>query len=88
MNVTEATNYREAVIASAPEWVQGKSTISNAGELITIADHYNVSVPKYTQHFLYSENPNHLVATGAWKGLSNFLTRLANKIQAKESNTD
>lgn len=84
MNISETERYTKAVIESAPKWVHGESTISNTEELSIIADHYKVNMPSYTHHFLYSRNPNNLVATGAWKALSNFLTRLAKKIQEVE----
>ena len=87
MTITEAERYRKAVLESAPLWIHGESTISNVEELVIIADHYKVDVPRYIQHFIYSENPNHVVATGAWKNIFSFLTRLSNKIQAKENNT-
>lgn len=88
MGITEAERYRKSVIESAPKWVRGESTISNTEELSIIADHYKVNMPSYTHHFLYSRNPNNLVATGAWKALLKFLTRLANKIQEKEDKTN
>lgn len=88
MNIPETERYRKAVIESAPKWVQGESTISNVEELSIIADHYKVNMPTYTHHFLYSRNPNNLAATGAWKALSNFLTRLAKKIQEVENVKD
>lgn len=84
MNITESERYRKAVIASAPKWVRGESTISNDEELSIIANHYKVSMPSYAHHFLYSRNPDNLVATGAWKALTKFLTRLAKKIQEVE----
>lgn len=75
-------------LESATAWVRGESVISNVEELLSIADHYNINLPRYSHHFLYSENPNHLVATGAWRGLSNFLTKLANRVREVEKDAE
>lgn len=73
MSPIETERYRKAIIESAPMWVCGESPISNVEELCLIADHYEVDVPMYVQHFLYSRNPDNLVATGAFYNLSRFL---------------
>ena len=83
MTVVEVERTRKSIIESAPKWVLGEFTITHSEELLIIADHYKVDVPRYIKYFDYSENPNHVAATGAYCNLLRFLTRLANKIKEK-----
>lgn len=84
MNYKDSEEYRQKVIDSALDWAKGVSPISNQEELVIIADHYNVSVPRYTCNFIKSDNPDTVTATGSYKGLLKLLQRLKQKILRKE----
>ena len=84
LNQRDSENYRNCVIKSAPDWTKGLQPISNTSELVIIADHYNISLPRYVSNFVSSQNPNELVATGSWKGLIKLLKRLETRIIEKE----
>ena len=79
-------NYERVVIDSAKDWINGEATIGNQMELVMIADHYGVRLPACMYHFQYSENPNHVCATGAFKTIYKTLDKLAAAINARVNN--
>lgn len=83
MTAKQQMEYNEAVIASAKDWISGKSTINGVEELVIIAEYYKVYLPKYTVNFICSENPNHVKATGAYKALLSLMERLKKAIIKK-----
>lgn len=83
MNTEQAINYEKAVVNSALEWVSGNSEINGIIELLLIASAYKINLPKCSYHFQYSENPNHLCATGGHKTLFKTLDKLKAAIQSK-----
>lgn len=83
MTTEQAMNYEKIVIDSAKDWVNGESTIGNQMELVMIADHYGVKLPACMYHFMYSDNPNHVCATGAHKTIYKTLDKLATAIKIK-----
>lgn len=76
MTINESEKYRAAIIRSAPEWARGENTIGSQEELCIIADYYGVTLPRYMEHFRYSNSPNHVSATGAHKGILRTLGKL------------
>lgn len=86
MTVEQAMNYERVVIDSAKDWINGEATIGNQMELVMIADHYGVRLPACMYHFQYSENPNHVCATGAFKTIYKTLDKLAAAINARVNN--
>ena len=86
MTAEQAMNYERVVIDSAKDWINGEATIGNQMELVMIADHYGVRLPACMYHFQYSENPNHLCATGAFKAIYRTLDKLAAAINARVNN--
>ena len=86
MTAEQAMNYERVVIDSAKDWINGEATIGNQMELVMIADHYGVRLPACMYHFQYSENPNHVCATGAFKTIYRTLDKLAAAINARVNN--
>lgn len=86
MTEEQAMNYERVVIDSAKDWINGEATIGNQMELVMIADHYGVRLPACMYHFQYSENPNHVCATGAFKTIYKTLDKLAAAINARVNN--
>lgn len=86
MTAEQAINYERVVIDSAKDWINGEATIGNQMELVMIADHYGVRLPACMYHFQYSENPNHVCATGAFKTIYKTLDKLAAAINARVNN--
>lgn len=86
MTAEQAMNYERVVIDSAKDWINGEPTIGNQMELVMIADHYGVRLPACMYHFQYSENPNHVCATGAFKTIYKTLDKLAAAINARVNN--
>ena len=86
MIVEQAISYERIVIDSAKDWINGEATIGNQMELVMIADHYGVRLPVCMYHFQYSENPNHVCATGAFKTIYKTLDKLAAAINARVNN--
>lgn len=86
MTAEQAMNYERVVIDSAKDWINGEATIGNQMELVMIADHYGVRLPACMYHFQYSENPNHVCATGAFKTIYKTLDKLAAAINARANN--
>ena len=86
MTAEQAMNYERVVIDSAKDWINGEATIGNQMELVIIADHYGVRLPACMYHFQYSENPNHVCATGAFKTIYKTLDKLAAAINARVNN--
>ena len=86
MTAEQAMNYERVVIDSAKDWINGEATIGNQMELVMIADHYGVRLPACMYHFQYSENPNHVCATGALKTIYKTLDKLAAAINARVNN--
>jgi hypothetical protein len=86
MTAEQAMNYERVVIDSAKDWINGEATIGNQMELVMIADHYGVRLPACMYHFQYSENPNHVCATGAFKTIYKTLDKLAAAINARVNN--
>ncbi len=84
MNIEQSEEYRKAVIASAKEWVMEEHPIGSQMEIIVIADHYGVDLPLYFKHFRYSNEPNHVCATGCHKWILAKLEKLANEIKKQE----
>ena len=86
MTAEQAMNYERVVIDSAKDWINGEATIGNQMELVMIADHYGVRLPACMYHFQYSENPNHVCATEAFKTIYKTLDKLAAAINARVNN--
>lgn len=84
MITKEALEYEEDVIASAKDWLNGKAPINNQMELAIIADHYGVKLPACIHYFRYSDNPNDICATGAFKTIYKTIDKLAKAIKAVE----
>ena len=82
MTIPEAEAYRVAVIRSAADWARGESTIDNQEELCVIADYYGVDLPLYMRHFLYSNGPDHVSASGAPASVFKGILRTLKKLQA------
>lgn len=85
MNTQQAIQYEKAVIASAKDWINGKTDIGSQLDLCIIADHYRVKLPSCMYHFQYSNNPNHICATGAFKTIYKTLDKLAAVIRKAEN---
>ena len=86
MTTEQAMNYERIVIDSAKDWINGEADIGNQMELVMIADYYGVRLPACMYHFQYSENPNHVCATGAFKTIYKTLDKLAAAIKARTNN--
>lgn len=86
MTAEQAMNYERVVIDSAKDWINGEADIGNQMELVMIAEHYGVRLPACMYHFQYSENPNHVCATGAFKTIYKTLDKLAAAINARVNN--
>lgn len=84
MTTEQAIKYEDEVIESAKEWIYGENSIDNQIELLMIAEYYNVRLPSCCHHFIYSDSPNDLCATGAFKTLYKVLDKLKNAIIKKE----
>lgn len=82
MTAEQAMNYERVVIDLAKDWINGEATIGNQMELVMIADHYGVRLPACMYHFQYSENPNHVCTTGAFKTIYKTMDKLAVAIRA------
>lgn len=85
MNTQQAIQYEKLVIASAKDWINGETEIGNQFDLCMIADHYGVKLPTCMYHFQYSNNPNHVCATGAFKTIYKTLDKLATAIRKAEN---
>lgn len=84
MTTQEAERYYAAIVISAKDWARGLHTIDSQMELCVIAEHYGVELPLYAKHFRFSNNPDHVNATGAHRGLLRTLGKLRNAILKKE----
>lgn len=82
MTTAKAIDYEKIVIDSAKDWINGEASIDNQMELIMIADYYDVKLPACMYHFQYSNNPNHICATGAFKTIYKTMDKLAAAIRA------
>lgn len=80
MTTQQAISYEQAIIDSGMEWVNGESTIDGVEELAILAGNYGVRLPACMYHFVRSDNPNHVSATGAHKTIIKVLDRLKNAI--------
>lgn len=87
MTTEQTMNYERIVIDSAKDWINGEAAIGNQMELVVIADHYGVKLPACMYHFQYSENPNHVCATGAFKTIYKMLDKLAAAIKTRVNNS-
>lgn len=85
MNTKQAIDYEKVVLASAKEWVNGEMDIGNQMELLMIAEHYGVKLPACMYHFQYSNDPDHVCATGAFKTIYKTLDKLAAAIRKAEN---
>lgn len=85
MNTKQAVDYEKIVLASAKDWVNGEADIGNQMELLMIAEHYGVKLPACMYHFQYSNDPNHVCATGAFKTIYKMLDKLAAAIRKAEN---
>lgn len=85
MTTAQAIEYENAVIASAKDWIKGETDIGNQMELCVIAEHYGVRLPACMYHFQYSNNPNHVCATGAHRTIYKVLDKLVAAIKTKEN---
>lgn len=85
MNTKQAVDYEKIVLASAKDWVNGEADIGNQMELLMIAEHYGVKLPACMYHFQYSNDPNHVCATGAFKTIYKTLDKLAAAIRKAEN---
>lgn len=84
MDIQQCEDYKSAVVASAKSWVTGYHSIDNQMEILIIADYYGVELPMYFHHFKFSNNPNHVCATGAHKSILKKLEKLSKVIKANE----
>ena len=80
MTTEQAMKYEDRVLESAKEWVNGESSIDNQYELVMIAEKYKVKLPTCMHHFRYSNNPNEVSATGAFKTIFKTMSKLAKAI--------
>lgn len=85
MNTKQAVDYEKIVLASAKDWVNGEMDIGNQMELLMIAEHYGVKLPACMYHFQYSNDPDHVCATGAFKTIYKTLDKLAAAIRKAEN---
>lgn len=85
MNTKQAVDYEKIVLASAKDWVNGEADIGNQMELLMIAEHYGVKLPACMYHFQYSNDPNHVCTTGAFKTIYKTLDKLAAAIRKAEN---
>lgn len=85
MTTKQAIDYEKAVLASAKEWVNGETDIGSQMELLMIAEHYGVKLPACMYHFQYSNDPNHVCATGAFRTIYKTLDKLAAAIRKAEN---
>lgn len=82
MTTEKSIEYEKVVIESAKDWINGEASIGNQIELIMIADHYGVKLPACMHHFQYSNDPNQVCATGAFKTIYKTMNKLAAAIRA------
>jgi hypothetical protein len=81
VNTAEALKLEQQVIESGKHWLTGDSSIDNQYELLVLAVHYNVKLPSCMHNFRYSNSPNEVCATGAFKTVYKTIDKLAEAIR-------
>ena len=85
MNIQQCEKRNKAIIENAKRWSKGEDCFRlKQLDVLILGETLNIRIPKSFKHFHYSDNPNHIITTGAEKSIFKTLDKIKNKLQ-KES---
>lgn len=77
MTIEEVDKRNNLILENAKLWAKGESCLPlEPIDIVVLGGYLNIRIPNCFHHFMYSDNPNYVSATGAFKTILKTLDKL------------